>query len=199
MTTDIFNLYRSKVRENLLAYFFSNPKANHHLREIASLIGVDPGNLSKELKRLCAGDLFRSETRGRQKYFSMNTRNPIYPEIKSLVAKTIGVEARVRQFVSKDKSVLAAFIYGSLPAGGLSAGSDIDLMVISADTGFNDALYLRELATLRKSTGREIDFTHFTVSEWAKRHKKNDSFIKGVMKLPRIMLKGDEKELRRLG
>ncbi|MEJ2745414.1 MAG: nucleotidyltransferase domain-containing protein [bacterium] len=199
MTTSIFNLYRSKLREKLLAYFFSNPGASHHLREIASLIGADPGNLSKELKRLCAEGVFQSETRGRQKYFSINTMSPIYPEIKSLVAKTIGVETRLRQLVSKDKSALAAFIYGSLPAGGLNAGSDIDLMVVSKDKGFNDTSYLREFATLRKSTGREIDFTHFTVSEWTERYKKNDSFIKGVMKLPRIILKGDEKELRRLG
>lgn len=199
MTTSIFNLYRSKLRECLLAYFFSNPGANHHLREIASLIGADPGNLSKELKRLCSEGLFCSETRGRQKYFSMNTKSPIYPELNSIVAKTIGVEARLRQMVSQDKTIRSAFIYGSLPAGTSNVGSDVDLMVISEDKGFDDTSYLKEFATLRKSTGREIDFTHFTASEWAKRQKKSDSFVNGVMNLPRIMLKGDEEELRRLG
>jgi predicted transcriptional regulator with HTH domain len=91
MTTDVFNLcHRSKLRKKLFTLFFSNPGESHHLREIASLIGVYPGNLSRELNRLCAEGLFLSETRGRQKIFSLNTLSPIYPEIKSLVAKTRG-------------------------------------------------------------------------------------------------------------
>lgn len=82
MTTGIPNPYRSKLRKNLLTLFLSQPDATHHLREIASLIGANPGNLSKELKRLCAEGLFRSETRGLQKCFSLNTESPIYTQIK---------------------------------------------------------------------------------------------------------------------
>jgi DNA-binding MarR family transcriptional regulator len=46
---------RSKARQRLLAYFFTNPTARHHLRDLAERLRIDPANLSKELRRLEQG------------------------------------------------------------------------------------------------------------------------------------------------
>jgi len=43
---------RSKARQRLLAYYFTNPTARHHLRDLAARLSIDPSNLSKELRRL---------------------------------------------------------------------------------------------------------------------------------------------------
>ena len=43
---------RSKARRKLLAFYFTNPAARHHLRDLAQRLKVDPSNLSKELGRL---------------------------------------------------------------------------------------------------------------------------------------------------
>ena len=43
---------KSELRRKLLAYFFTNPENNLCLREIASILEEDAGNLSKELSRL---------------------------------------------------------------------------------------------------------------------------------------------------
>ena len=50
---------RSKARRNLLAYYFTNPAARLHLRDLAERLKVDPSNLSKELGRLEREGLFR--------------------------------------------------------------------------------------------------------------------------------------------
>ena len=50
--------FRSKARQHLLAYYFSNPTARHHLRDLAERLGIDPSNLSKELGRLEREGLF---------------------------------------------------------------------------------------------------------------------------------------------
>jgi hypothetical protein len=81
---------RSKVRQRLLAYYFTNPTARHHLRELAERLSVDPSNLSKEIVRLEREGLFLSEVSGRQKYIQLNRRYPLFKEIRSIVAKTIG-------------------------------------------------------------------------------------------------------------
>jgi DNA-binding MarR family transcriptional regulator len=52
---------RSKARQQLLAYYFTNPMARHHLRNLAERLSIDPSNLSKELGRLERDGLFRSE------------------------------------------------------------------------------------------------------------------------------------------
>ena len=69
---------RSKARQRLLAYYFTNPAARHHLRDLADRLSIDPSNLSRELRRLERDGLFRSEVSGRQKYFRLNRDYPLY-------------------------------------------------------------------------------------------------------------------------
>jgi DNA-binding MarR family transcriptional regulator len=38
--------FRSKARQQLLAYYFTNPTARHHLRDLAERLSIDPSNLS---------------------------------------------------------------------------------------------------------------------------------------------------------
>ena len=81
---------RSKARQHLLAYYFTNPTACLHLRDVAQRLNIDSSNLSKEFARLEREGLFRSEVNGRQKYFQLNREYPLFDEVRKIVAKTIG-------------------------------------------------------------------------------------------------------------
>lgn len=48
----MFPLLNSKLKRKLLTYSFTHPEESYYVRELASLIQEDPGNLSRELKRL---------------------------------------------------------------------------------------------------------------------------------------------------
>src|SRR5438876_9469050 len=63
---------RSKARQRLLAYYFTNPTARHHLRDLAARLSIDPSNLSKELRRLEREGLFRREVVGGRSIFKLN-------------------------------------------------------------------------------------------------------------------------------
>ncbi len=67
---------RSNLRKALLTHYLVNRSVSHYVRELASLLGVDPTNLSRELHRLEVDGLFRSELRGNQKYYSLNPKYP---------------------------------------------------------------------------------------------------------------------------
>lgn len=82
---------RSRLRRELLRYYFTNPKAEHYLRELAELLEVDPANLSRELAELTRQRVFIARTRGRQKYFQLNRAHPLYGEFRGIVFKTVGV------------------------------------------------------------------------------------------------------------
>ncbi len=95
ITTYVVNNYhmlnlRSKTRQRLLRYYFTNPRARHHVRDLAQRLEVDPSNLSKELRHLESEGLFTSETSGRQKYFRLNRKYPLFAEARRIVEKTIG-------------------------------------------------------------------------------------------------------------
>src|ERR1700730_9979885 len=88
---------RSKARQRLLAYYFTNPTAPHQLRGLAERLSIDPSNLSRELRRLEREGLLRSEVSGLQKYFQLNRKYPLFDEVRSIVAKTIGAAPLIAQ------------------------------------------------------------------------------------------------------
>src|SRR3974390_1501445 len=96
---------RSKVRQRLLAYYFTNPAARHHLRDLAERLSTDPSNLSKELRRLEGEGLFRSEVSGRQKYFQLNRQYPLFDEVRRIVGKTIGAVSMIRESLKKVEGI----------------------------------------------------------------------------------------------
>src|SRR5438309_3150047 len=123
---------RSKARQRLLAYYFTNPTARHHLRDLAERLSIDPSNLSKELGRLEREGLFRSEVSGRQKYFQLNRGYSLFAEVRSIVTKTIGVAPLLGQSLKKIEGIEEAYLYGSFARNQMDASGDIDVLVIGA-------------------------------------------------------------------
>ena len=77
----MFDLH-SKARQRSLAFYFTNPVARHHLRDLANRQHLDPSNLSRELRRLKQTGFFRSEVSGRQKYFRLNREYRLFREVR---------------------------------------------------------------------------------------------------------------------
>ena len=77
--------FHSQLRSKLLVYFFKNQDAKHYLREIATIVKLDPGNLSRELRYLEKEGLFQSKRRGNQKCFFLNPNYEYYEDLKKMV------------------------------------------------------------------------------------------------------------------
>src|SRR5438309_10726938 len=121
--------FRSKARQRLLAYYFTNPTARHHLRDLAARLGIDPSNLSKELGRLERDGLFRSEMSGRQKYFQLNREYPLFDEVREIVAKTIGAAQLIAQSLTRIEGIDEAYLYGSF-AGNQQDSATVVLVLV---------------------------------------------------------------------
>jgi predicted nucleotidyltransferase len=178
---------RSKARQRLLAYYFTNPTAHHHLRDLAERLSVDPSNLSKELGRLEREGLFRSEVSGRQKYFQLNRQYPLFEEVRSIVAKTIGAIPLIAQSLKKVEGVGEAYLYGSFARNQQDASSDIDILVIGGPRA--DAL-AEAMQKLERQLGREINYTVFSRKEFESRRNRKDAFLENVWHNKRVSLVG---------
>lgn len=179
---------KSKLRQKLLGYFFANSQASLYLREVSSILKEDPGNLSKELVRLEKAGIFVSNARGKQKYFSLNKNYPLFKELKSVVSKTVGVEARLREIINADPGIKAAFIYGSFAQNKETGSSDIDLLVIGTP---DEARLMAKIDALEKKLGREINFTVYSEKDFTNSLKSKSSFILNLIKRDKIFLKGN--------
>jgi predicted transcriptional regulator with HTH domain len=78
-------LLGSKVRKNLLAFSFNHPDESFYVRELSGLIREDPGNLSRELRKLEEEGIYSSTTRGNVKFYSLNKSYPLFKEVKKIV------------------------------------------------------------------------------------------------------------------
>jgi len=173
--------------QKILLYFINNPEKEHHLRELATLMEMDPGNLSREMGRLSEMGLFKVNTRGRLKLFTLNTSHPLYKEISGLLLKTQGAPVQIRQALQTLADIEQAFLYGTFAAGKTDEKSDIDLMIIGKVNHLNLAEVLRPI---EKKLGREIHFRTLSKNEYLRRSKEKDPFILSVKKNKTISLIG---------
>lgn len=191
---------RSKARQRLLAYYFTNPKARHHLRDLAERLNLDPSNLSKELRRLEHSGLFQSEISGRQKYFCLNHRYPLMNEVRNIVVKTIGAVPLISESLKRTAGIREAYLYGSFARNQQDEASDIDVLVIGDP---QEQLLVQAVQKLERQLGREINYTVLTPQEFASRRARKDAFLKHLLDGRHIPLVGPNKEAevtnRRLG
>ncbi len=182
---------RSKARQRLLAYYFTNPTARLHLRDLAERLEIDPSNLSKELGRLERDGLFRSEVSGRQKYFQLNRNYPLFPEVKGVVEKTIGAPSAIAKALKSTLGIEAAYLYGSFARNQQDAVSDIDLLLIGSPTGESLA---EAIDKLERRLGREINYTVFSREEFNSRRARRDPLLEDVWRHRRISLLSHDEE-----
>ena len=184
MLQSMINL-RSKLRQNLLAYYFLNPSADHYVRELAGILQVDPTNLSRELSRLEQEGLFNSRLRGNQKYFNLNRRYSLFNEVRRIVLKTAGLIPILRGAVSEIPGIKDAYLYGSFAKGEEDAKSDIDLLIVGNPKQDEFESAVRKFERLFQ---REINYTLISEGELSKRLKHKDPFIADIWHGKKIKL-----------
>ena len=180
-------LLNTKLRKKLLTYSFTHPDENYYVRELSGLIDEDPGNLSRELKKLEEEGLYTSMTKGRVKFFSINKNYPLFRELKRIIFKTEGVEGSIKEVVLKFRGIVLAFIYGSYAKDKEKKASDIDLVVVGE---YPQGKFTRDIRGLESKLSREINFTSYTREEFEKERKKEGGFLNLVLKDKILILKG---------
>lgn len=182
-------LFSSKIRIKLLGIFLSLPNARYYIRELERKINEEAKNISRELQNLETLGLLISEKQRNHRFYSVNEKFFLYPELKGIIFKTTGVLGLLKEAVVKLKGIEAAFIYGSYATGKETESSDVDLMII----GNPDLTELNEvISRLENRLNREINYMCFDRKEYEERKKTRDAFISGILAEEKIVLKGSE-------
>jgi len=183
---------KSKIRQDLLALFFTNPSQKYYLRELQRQLGYSAGSIRRELLKFQKDDLFNTQRAGNLLYYTLNTKHPLFKELKMIISKTVGVEGSLRNTLTSIHGIKVAFIYGSYAGRKEKGASDIDLMII----GDPDTSLLNEkIAELEKRLKREINPTIYSMEEYRAKKKAKSGFITELLKNPRIMLIGNDDDL----
>lgn len=177
----------SRTRRRILEEFFLHPDLMVHVRELARRLDLAPAVIGRELGRLEAGGVLRSEWIGRSRRYQLDDASPIAREARALFQKTLGVEAVLRSALEDVPGIEEAFIFGSYASGTESPGSDIDVMII----GQADREFLSErLADAEERLGREINTVRMPRDEFDREGRAATGFVAGVLANPRVHLVG---------
>jgi uncharacterized protein len=188
-------LLSSGVRAELFRLLSGLNSQELHVRELERQSGFAVSTVRQELKKLERLGLVQTRISGNRTYYRANSSHPLYPEIRSLVLKTIGLADVLREALGNE-SIRLAFVFGSVADGSETAESDIDLMVIGS-------ISLRALAGrlsgVSQTVGRELNPSVMTESEFSKRRLAEDHFVSTVLSTPKLFVIGDADELATMG
>lgn len=169
--------FRSSITQKLLTYFLLNKTKEFYINELARLLNVDPKNLDKKLKELEKEGIFKSEFRGKQKYYFLNKNFPLLNEYKQIFNKTIGLEYQLKNILQRVKGLEETYIFGSYANNKLDVLSDIDLLIIGSHKSLDAE---KAIIPLQKTIGREINIIDMTREELERKKLERDPLIKHV-------------------
>ena len=110
-------LIASKTRIKLLMRLFFNPKARSYLRELAKEFNVSTNAVREELNQLKKTDLLKSEKNGRQVYYMANKQHALFPELKSMVSKVMGIDQVIDSIINRLGNLEKAYLIGDYAEG----------------------------------------------------------------------------------
>ena len=138
---DLFaGLIASKTRIKLLIRFFFNPKTQSYLRELAKEFNISTNSVREELNQLTRTKLLKAEKNGRHVFYTANKEHPLFPELRSMVSKVMGIDQVIDSIVSRLGDLERAYLLDDY-AEGKDTGI-IDLMLV----GNIDQYHLNDLS-----------------------------------------------------
>jgi predicted nucleotidyltransferase len=188
-------LLSSRARAEIFRLLFGGTGEELHVREMERRSGLNDSTLRQELRKLVRLDLVQSRRDSNRVYYRAKTESPLYPEIRNLVLKTIGLADGLKSALT-DKRIRLAFVFGSVARGEEKSGSDVDLMVIGK-LGLRDLSRL--LSGVEEKIGREVNPHILNEEEFRKRVRAKEHSVSRVMESRKIFIIGSQHELEAMG
>lgn len=181
----------SKVRVKMVELFFAHQTEMYYVREITRQIKEEINAVRRELDRMLAAGILKSEQRGNRLYYSLNPRYVYFQELQQMVAKSTGLGDKIRKARRKLGTVIFVMFSVRFIKGLAPRQSEVDLLVVGD-------IVLPELELLVKQEesrlGREINYAVFSNDEFEFRKTRRDPFIMDVLYGSRVMVIGSEEE-----
>ncbi|MBU1487448.1 nucleotidyltransferase domain-containing protein [bacterium] len=184
--------FTSKTKVKVLALFLTHPEEQFYVRQIERELKEPITAVRRELIKLEEVGFLNTFREGNLRYYRVNQKFPLYPELKNIILKTAGMGDLLRENLKKVGKIKQAFIYGSTALGEERKDSDIDLMIIGKVR--EDELN-RLISQLEDRLAREINYSIFSPEEFRVRKLASDPFISHVLENKKVLLIGDEDEL----
>jgi DNA-binding transcriptional ArsR family regulator len=175
-------LFTSGIRADIMSLLFNSPEEKFYVREIARLVSKNPSGVKRELDNLNKMDLVTSKKEGNLKYFQANRNSPLFPELKGLIAKSLGLTGALKTIL-KASDVKTAFIFG--PYINNNSLPKLNLFIVSDSNHFD-----KIIGDIEKRFGTKIDYTVINEAAYRTQKKSGNRQLKKLTTSKKILLLG---------
>jgi len=187
MNREMFaELFGGKTRFRALHCLFENPGRDFGVRELAELAEMDPGNLTRLIKRWEAVGLVNAINDRGIRYKA--AADPSLTPLITMFRQSGQLVEDLKEFFAQLPEVKVALIFGSYARSEMKAESDVDVLVLG---DISELKLNAQLKPLGREFGRPINVSVYTLDEFQVRRKSDDPVICGICADTPILLKGD--------
>jgi len=176
------SLFSSSIRADLLALLLNNPEERFYMREIATLLRKNPSGVKRELDNLEKMGIVTSKKVANLKYFQAEKKSPLFSELKSLIAKSLGIPGAIKTLL-KSSSAKIAFIYGPFTEN--EEADTVDLFIAGSAS-----LPTEALKDIEDRFSKKINMTFVEESEFRNRKENGDPDLEKLLSGNKILLMG---------
>jgi len=184
-------------RQKVLSRTHLQPERWWYLHELARSVNLRPSSIQRDAAILVAAGILIRRKDGNRVYFKADPACPIFSEIRDLLIKTVALVDILRKALQPFAPRMPiAFVYGSIASSEERSSSDVDLMIIGSVRLADVAAALREL---EPQVGRSINPTVYSPTEFAKKLKTGNNFLKTVIAGKKLFIFGNGDDLGDVG
>lgn len=176
------SLFSSAIRADLLALLLNNPEERFYVREIATLLRKNPSGVKRELDNLEKMGIVTSKKVANLKYFQAEKKSPLFAELKSLIAKSLGASGALKTLL-KSSGAKIAFIYG--PHAESEEAETIDLFIAGPSS-----ITVEGLKDVEEKFSKKINMTVMDETEFKNKRESNDADLEKLLSGNKIILMG---------
>lgn len=176
------SLFSSSIRADLLALLLNNPEERFYVREIATLLRKNPSGVKRELDNLEKMGILTSKKVANLKYFQAEKKSPLYTELKSLIAKSLGIPGALKALL-KTSGLKIAFIHG--PFADNEDAERVDLFLVGPSSTNVDGL-----KDIEEKFTKKISVTLIDENEFKGKREGGDADLEKLLSGNKILLMG---------
>jgi predicted transcriptional regulator with HTH domain len=176
------SLFSSAIRADVLSLLLNNPEERFYVREIATLLRKNPSGVKRELDNLEKMGILTSKRVANLKYFQAEKKSPLFTELKSLIAKSLGIPGALKTLL-KTTGVRLAFIYGPFTEN--EETDTVDLFIVGPPSMASEGM-----KDIEERFSKKISVTRMEESEFKSKRDSSDADLEKLLSGNKIMLMG---------
>lgn len=188
-------LFGSRVLPRVLTYLMDHPGETATFTTVAEAAGGSPESVSRALRRLVTLGVVSRTTARSSTLYAVQTRHPIYNELKAICVKLFGIGDLLRRESKFGPEVEYIFVYGSVAAGNEDPASDVDVMFIGTPDRTDVGEWARAVG---EKLGREVNTMTVSAEQLRAQLTGQNAFYVSVARGPKIMLRGQDDDFKQL-